>query len=165
MVVAAALIAVLLLRPDSSSPQTPTAQPTSASAPTAEPPPPPPEQAATTTASSTDMPGLAPFVGIWQAHTQKVVIDSAGNGQLSYQGCTACATPTENTVDFTLTSVSNGIANGNVTTTTDAYYTGKPVLAVVTAGSPGHHLEITIGGLRQAPLCDGVAEAAGQCGA
>lgn len=109
--------------------------------------------------------GLTPFVGIWQAHTQRVVIDTTGAGHLTYQGCTACPTPTQNTVDFTLTSVTNGVANGTVTATSDSYYSGKPVTAMVAAGSPGQLLELTIGGLEQLPLCNVVAEAAGECGA
>jgi serine/threonine-protein kinase len=178
----AAIIVVILvgagitayrLRAHSSATQTPTAQPALPSESTAQPalpsestaqPPPSSQVLPSATAPSEGIQGLAPFVGIWQAHTQRVVIDTAGNGHLTYRGCIACATQTDNTVDFTLTSVSNGIASGSVITTSDAYYTGKPVTAMVAAGSPGQMLQLTLGA-QQLAFCNSVAEAAGECGA
>ena len=119
-----------------------------------------------TTPTSAGVSGIEPFVGIWQAHTERVVIDGAGNGHLNYKGCTACATQTDNRVDFTLTSVSNGIAGGNVVSSSDAYYqNGMPVSAAITAASPGHLLELTVNGLLQSPMCDVAAQASNQCGA
>ncbi|MDX1882092.1 TIR domain-containing protein [Mycolicibacterium sp. 120270] len=121
---------------------------------------------ASTTSTSAGVPGMEPFVGIWQAHTERLVIDGAGNGHLNYKGCTACATQTDNRVDFTLTSVSNGIAGGNVVSSSDPYYeSGMPVSATITPASPGHFLALTVNGLLQSPLCDVAAQSTNQCGA
>lgn len=109
---------------------------------------------------------MAPYVGVWQAHTGRVVIDSTGTGRLTYRGCTACATPTENTIDFALTSVAIGFASGAVTASSDAFYTvGAPVTAHLAAVLPGQLLEMTVKGIAELPFCNGPAEAAGQCGA
>lgn len=162
LVIVAALVAVigyLALRPADSAAPTSAAQP--ASLPAAQPAP----SAAPPSAPPPGIAGLTPFVGMWQSHTQRLVVDTSGAGHFSYRGCWACPTPTDNTVDFTLTSVTNGMAHGNVTDTSDSYYAGKAVTAMVAAGSPGQIMSLTIGGLQQAPLCNGVAEAAGECGA
>lgn len=71
-----------------------------------------------------DVPGLAPFVGSWQAHASGLVIQPTGPGRLTYSDLTACpscsdGTAPTGTVDFTLTSVSGGTATGSVTATSD----------------------------------------------
>ncbi len=162
LAVAASFITMQLLKPHSSASRTPIAQPPP-SAQSAQPAPP---AAGPPPTSSTGVPGMAPFVGIWQAHTQRIVIDNAGTGHLMYEGCTACTTQTQNNLDFTLTSVTNGIAHGSITASSDAgYQAGQPVTATVTAGSPGQLLEMTVNGLMMLPLCNNAAEATGQCGA
>ncbi|ORX06383.1 hypothetical protein AWC29_09060 [Mycobacterium triplex] len=144
---------------------TPTAQPAPAP-PTAQPTPPSAGPVSTPASPSAEVPGLAPYVGVWQAHTGRVVIDSTGTGRLTYRGCTACTTPTENTIDFALTSVANGFASGAVTASSDAFYTvGAPVTAHLAAVLPGQLLEMTVKGIAELPFCNGPAEAAGQCGA
>jgi hypothetical protein len=95
------------------------------------------------------------------------VIDSAGTGHLSAKWCPKCATPTENTVDFTLTSVSNDVASGSLTASSDSfYYVGEPVTATLRAGSPGQRLDLAIGGVETGTglFCDSAAKTTGQCG-
>jgi hypothetical protein len=160
----AVFIASQLLQPNPPRSQTPTAQPAPPSGlpPAAAPPPP----GVVSSTSSADVPGLAPFVGVWQSHTERAVIDSTGTGRLTYQGCTRCATQTVNTLDFALTSVSNGFASGSITATSDAgYKVGAPVTATLAAVLPGQLLQMTVNGLMESPLCNSVAEAANQCGA
>jgi hypothetical protein len=98
------------------------------------------------------------------------VIDSTGAGHFAYadfklcQSCPMASVP-RSTLDFTLTSVSHGIASGSVTASSDSYFTGKPVTASLAAGSPGQLLQMTVAGLQELPFCNDAAEATGQCGA
>ncbi|MBV9513707.1 MAG: serine/threonine protein kinase [Mycobacteriaceae bacterium] len=125
----------------------------------------------TSASAPAEVAGLAPFVGTWRAHAQTVVIQSTGSGHLSYADLTACPTcavanaPTA-TVDFTLTSVSNEVATGSVTASTDEQNeaVGAPVTAQLAAGSPsGQILKMSMGKMQEWPFCNNTS--AGQCGA
>jgi hypothetical protein len=103
---------------------------------------------------------MAPFVGVWQTHTGRVVIDSTGTGRMS------STSRGERTVDFALTSVLHGVASGSVTASSDGHTpVGAPVTATLAALVPGQLLQMTIDGAVQLPFCNTVAEAANQCGA
>ncbi len=110
------------------------------------------------------------FAGTWRAHENLLVLSNAGAGRLRYPDLTACpscspATAPAGTVDFTLTSLTSGVASGRVTASSDVrnWALGLPVQAVLVAGSPGHLLELKIGGKQLNYFCD--ATSAGQCGA
>jgi serine/threonine-protein kinase len=124
----------------------------------------------TTTPAAADVPGLAPFVGTWRAHVGITVIRSTGSGHLAYEDLAACpscaaANAPTGTVDFTLTSVSNDVATGEVTASSDEnqVVVGSPVTATLGAGSPsGQILQMSVGRI-QLPFCNNTS--AGQCGA
>ena len=118
-----------------------------------------------------DVPGLAPFVGTWQKHEEKLVIDSSGTGVDTYPdltlcpGCSNSDAPT-GTLTFTLTSAMDGVATGSVTASSDPakHAVGEPVTAMLADGSPGVLLHLTFSGVEHLPFCDTTAEATGQCG-
>ena len=100
------------------------------------------------------------------------MIDSTGTGNLTYADvrlCPSCssADAPAGTLVFTLTSVSNGVASGSVTASSDAqnHAVGEPVTAQIAPGLQGKGvvLQITIGGIQQVPFCNSTS--AGQCGA
>jgi hypothetical protein len=113
---------------------------------------------------------LAPFVGTWEKHEQQLVIDSTGTGDWTYADerlCPSCseADAPAGTLAFTLASVSNGVASGRVTASSDSQNgaIGEPVKAVLVAGSPGQLLQLTIGSETELIMCNSTS--AGQCGA
>ena len=134
--------------------------------------------AATSTATTTAQPAtttaqpamFASFVGTWGNHTSKLVIDSNGTAVLTYadlrlcQSCSLADAPTGVT-NFTLTSVSNGVASGGVSASSDTQSAtvGDPVTAKLVAASPGELLQLTIGGQELLPFCNSIS--IGQCGA
>jgi serine/threonine protein kinase len=162
--VTAVVVITIVIRSSAQHPsasQTPTTQPAPSPAPTAQPAPPsqPPGQPASPSEQTSTVPvGLGPFEGTWTAHKQKLVIQPSGAANLSYQA---------GSLDFTLTSVSNGVASGSITATSDiSYQVGEAVTAKITPGVPnGQLLVMTIGGEQLLPMCDSDAEAGGQCGA
>jgi hypothetical protein len=172
IVVILGAVAGYLLRPESPASQTqtappptePTAQPPASAEPTAQPPPP---------ATQTPQPAvLAPFVGRWERHEEGLVIDSTGIGNLTYADvrlCPSCssADAPAGTLVFTLTSVSNGVASGSVTASSDAQggAVGDPVGAAIIPGFQGRgvNLQLTIDGKQQLPFCNSTSS--GQCGA
>ncbi len=168
VIVGAVFIALRLPQPNPPTSQTPTAQPAPPSGQAAQPAPPlaqaaqpaPPSSGVVTSAStpSADVPGLAPFVGVWQDHTGRVVIDSTGTGRMTVRAPSGARI-----TDFALTSVSHGFASGNVTA--GAGRVGAPVTATLAAVLPGQLLQMTVDGLMEQPFCNSVAEAANQCGA
>jgi serine/threonine-protein kinase len=165
VLVGAVIIAPQLLQPNPPTSQTPTAQPAPPSGQAAPPAeltaqPAPPSSGVPSSASTpnADVPGLAPFVGVWQDHTGRVVIDSTGTGRMNIR-----APSGERIIDFALTSVSHGFASGNVTA--GAGRVGAPVTATLAAVLPGQLLQMTVDGLMQQPFCNSVAEVANQCGA
>jgi hypothetical protein len=121
--------------------------------------------------ASADVAGVGPFVGIWYSHEEQVVIDPDGKGHLRYPDFSLCprcsmADVPASTADFALTSVSNGVASGQVTAATNAqvHPAGEAVTATLTAGSPGQILQLTIGGkLERGGFCNSTS--VGQCGA
>jgi hypothetical protein len=122
--------------------------------------------------ASADVPNLAPFVGTWQKHDARLVIDNTGTGVDTYPDLGVCPSCSEGdaprgTLTFTLTFAVDGVATGSVTASSDPanHGVGDPVTATLTNGSPGQLLQITVGGMQQLPFCDSAAEATGQCGA
>ena len=112
----------------------------------------------------------ATFAGTWGAHEMRLVIDKAGTGHLSYADlalCLSCsfANAPLGTLVFVLTSVTDGVATGHVTATSDPRNgaIGAPVHAKLTPGSPGHLLAVDIGGKTLVSFCNSTS--AGQCGA
>lgn len=119
-----------------------------------------------------EVPGLAPFVGTWQKHDAKLVIDNAGTGVDTYPDIGVCPSCSEGdaprgTLTFVLISAVDGVAVGTITASSDPanHAVGAPVTATLTAGSPGQLLQLTVDGMQQLPFCDSAAEATGQCGA
>jgi hypothetical protein len=94
---------------------------------------------------------LASFAGSWHTHDHRLVIDSAGHGHYSYSDFTRCpncsmADAPTSTVDFTLTSVSDGVASGSVTAASHTERVGAPVLARLAPGIPkGEFLQLKVG--------------------
>ena len=124
----------------------------------------PPQPSATTAGE------FASFAGTWGAHEESLVIDNSGTGHLSYADLGACpscsvgSAPRE-TLEFVLTSVTNGRGTGSVTASSDprAEAIGAPVGVSLTAASPGQFLELLIGGNQLTNFCNSTSE--GQCGA
>ena len=125
----------------------------------------PPASTSTTAATS-----VAAFAATWRAHEMVLVITSTGVGHLTYPDLTACPSCSEGTapagsIDFMLTSVTNGVAAGHVTASSDVrnWALGLPVQITLSAGSPGQLLNVKIGGKQLVAFCNGTS--AGQCGA
>jgi serine/threonine protein kinase len=114
--------------------------------------------------TSTAIPGLSAFEGTWHAHQSKIVIDSTGSGRLTYQDAAACpscsfATMPTATVDFTLTSMSNGTATGTITASSDTQNDtvgGSVTMTLVTAGS-GEAIQVTMGKMSDWNYCNPAA--------
>jgi hypothetical protein len=122
--------------------------------------------------ASADVPGLAPFVGTWQKHDTRLVIDNTGTGVDTYPDIGVCPDCSEadaprGTLTFTLTPRLDGVAVGSITASSDPanHAVGAPVTAMLTVGSPGQLLQLTVDGMPQLPFCDNAAAATGQCGA
>jgi serine/threonine-protein kinase len=154
-----AMVTVQLLPSRTPTAQTPTTQPAAPSEPTTQPAAPSPATQTAQPAPSSGPPaGLSPFVGTWMAHKERLVIQPNGTGHLSYQN---------NSMDITLTSVSNGVASGSITATSDPnYQVGESISLQITPGTPnGQLLQQTIGGQQKLPMCDSAAQSTHQCGA
>jgi hypothetical protein len=164
IVVIGGVITGYLLRPHSPAAPTQTAQPPPSTEPTARPAPP---------ATQTPQPGaLAPFVGRWSHHSEGLTIDSTGTGNLTYADVRRCpncsnADAPAGTLVFMLTSVSNGVASGSVTASSDAQAgaVGDSVTATIVPGFQGQgvNLQLTIDGRQELLFCNSTS--AGQCGA
>jgi hypothetical protein len=122
--------------------------------------------------ASADFPGLAPFVGTWKQHDAQLVIDNTGTGVATYPDIGACPSCSEGnaprgTFTFTLTRAEHGVAVGSITASSDQanHSVGDPVTAMLTEGTPGQILQLTVNDMKQLPFCDSAAEATGQCGA
>jgi hypothetical protein len=127
----------------------------------------PPSGTSTTTRAPTS---VGAFAATWRAHEMLLVITSAGAGHLTYPDLTACpscpeSTAPAGTLDFSLTSATNGVAAGRVTASSDIrnWAVGLPVQVTLAAGSPGQLLNVKIGGKQLIAFCNGTS--AGQCGA
>jgi len=128
---------------------------------------PPPSSTSATAGGPTS---VSAFAATWRAHEMLLAITNAGAGHLTYPDLTACPSCPESTapagrLDFTLTSVSNGVAAGRVTASSDVrnWALGLPVQVTLAAGSPGQLLNVKIGGKQLVAFCNGTS--AGQCGA
>jgi hypothetical protein len=129
----------------------------------------PASSASTTAAQAVD---LTPFVGEWEKHAERLVIDNAGAGTWSYADvgrCPECSTaeaPT-GTLTFTLTSVADNVARGAVTASSDADNgaVGDAVIAKIVPGfeNKGVNLVMTIGKATMRVMCNSTS--VGQCGA
>lgn len=113
---------------------------------------------------------LASLAGTWGAHEERLVIDTAGTGHLSYADlrlCPSCsfATAPVGTLVFVLTSVSNDKAAGHVTADSDPKNStvGEAVQVTLTTGSPGQLLHLDIDGHGLTAFCNSTS--IGQCGA
>ena len=113
---------------------------------------------------------FAPFAGTWGAHEETLVIDSNGTGTLNYADLTLCpscsmASAPQGTIEFVLTSVTNGEGMGSVTASSDPSNgaIGAPVEVSLTAASPGQFLDVVIGGQQFINFCN--SSSVGQCGA
>jgi hypothetical protein len=100
------------------------------------------------------VPGLAPFAREWDGMRQSISVDRGGHGHFHYMmSCASCsmADMPYNTIDFTLTSVSNGTANGNVTASSDPRFpVGEPVAATL---APQDTIQWVIGGKDMGLYC------------
>jgi hypothetical protein len=108
--------------------------------------------------------------GTWGAHEQELEIGPTGTGHLTYADLTLCPSCSlggapRGTMDFELTSVTGGAANGTVTASSDPknYIIGQVVKVSLAAGAPGQLLELSVGGQGPWNFCN--ATSAGQCGA
>jgi serine/threonine kinase PknH len=163
LLVVAVFIAPQLLQPNPAPPSGQAAQPPPSPGLAAQPAPPSSGVVSSASTPSADIPGLAPFVGVWQHHMARVVLDSTGAGRMFSQGCASCP---EKALDFALTSVLHGFASGSVTASSDGVTpVGAPVTATLAAVSPGQILQMTINRGLEPPFCNSVAETADQCGA
>ena len=113
---------------------------------------------------------FASFAGTWSAHEDSLVMDNSGTGHLSYRDLAACpscsmASAPEGTIEFVLTSVTNGEGTGSVTASSDPRngLIGAPVEVSLRAASPGQFLDVVIGGSQFTNFCNSTSE--GQCGA
>jgi hypothetical protein len=127
----------------------------------------PPSSASATAGGPTS---VSAFAATWRAHEMLLAITTAGAGHLTYPDLTACPSCSESTappgsLDFMLTSVTNGVAAGRVTASSDVrnWTLGLPVQVTLAAGSPGQLLDVKIGGKQLVAFCNGTS--AGQCGA
>ena len=150
VIAAVAVITVALINHNnpapSSAPATSSTAPSSSSSHSPTVPPPP--------VAGGGVPGLAPFAREWDGMRESVVIDLTGHGRFHYMmACATCsmAEMPYNTMDFTLTSVSNGTASGSVTASSDPRFpVGEPV--VVTLG-PQDTIQWTAGGKNEGLFC------------
>jgi hypothetical protein len=110
--------------------------------------------------ASADVPGLAPFVGTWSGMRESVAIDDTGHAHFQYMDSNACqscsmADMPYSTMDFVLTSVSNGVASGSVTASsgTRKNEVGEPVTVTLKPQPSGAAIGWTIGGKDEGLFC------------
>jgi serine/threonine protein kinase len=150
VIAAVAVITVALINHNnpapSSAPATSFTAPSSSSSHSTTAPPPP--------VASANVPGLAPFAREWRGMRESVVIDLTGHGHFHYMmACAACsmAEMPYNTLDFTLTSVSNGTASGSVSSSSDPHFpVGEPVAATL---GPQDTIQWAVGGKNAGLFC------------
>ena len=130
--------------------------------------------------AAADVPGIAPFIGSWNAHASRLMINADGSGQLMYGDISACPSACDGhddyghappaSVDFTLVSVLGDTATGSVDAASNPseYTVGGPVtITLVTgigdpftgppasvSGNNGVALKVSIGAMRDSNYCD-----------
>jgi hypothetical protein len=112
--------------------------------------------------ASADVPGLASFVGTWSGMRESVVIDETGHAHFHYMDMSACQNPCSmadmpyGTLDFVLTSVSNGVASGSVTagSGTRNQQVGELVTVTLKPQPTGEAIGWTIGGRDEGLFCE-----------
>jgi len=156
-------IASYLLLQHKPAPQTPTAAPSSE--PTVQPAPPSSEAVPSATAApSTEVPGLAPFVGHWGGgHSGSLDIHSDGAGRWTYADISTCPNAPlagcgiTGIAEFSLTSVANGTATGSVTGGSNPNNdpVGEPVTIVLgSANGRGVVLAVSISKMQGWNFCN-----------
>lgn len=131
----------------------------------------PPSTAPSSSSTSTAVASqFTVWSGSWGAHEQQLEVGPTGTGHLTYADLRACPSCSlggapRGTMDFELTSVTGGAANGAVTASSDPqnYTVGQVVTVSLTAGAPGQLLELSVGGQGPVSYCNSTS--AGQCGA
>jgi hypothetical protein len=108
-----------------------------------------------------DVSGLAPFAQEWDGMRESVVIDETGHAHFHYVDSNACqscsmADMPYGTLDFVLTSVSNGVASGSVTASsgTRNKQVGEPVTVTLKPQPNGEAIGWTIGGKDEGLFCE-----------
>ena len=110
--------------------------------------------------AAADVPGLAPFVGSWQAHEEGLDIQPNGNGRETYADTSTCPDAPAagcgqtGTVDFTLTSVSGDTATGAISAASNPKDPiGGPVTIKLVGDGQG--LQLWVAGRDQGfPFCN-----------
>ncbi len=110
--------------------------------------------------AAADVPGIAPFVGSWYAHEERLEIQPGGRGRETYEDRSTCPNAPMSgcgitgTVDFTLTSVSGDTATGVITAASNPKdAVGGPVTIKLVGGGQGLQLWIA-GGDQGFPFCN-----------
>jgi hypothetical protein len=110
--------------------------------------------------AAADVPGLAPFVGSWGAHEERLGIQPNGHGRETYNDRSTCPDAPmagcgiTGTVDFTLTSVSGDTATGAITSASNPKDPiGGPVTVKLVGGGQGLELWVA-GGDQGFPFCN-----------
>lgn len=123
----------------------------------------------TAPAASNPATTMSALAGTWSAHEANLVITGTGAGHLQYADLNACpscslASAPVGTMDFALTSITNGVGSGNVTGSSDSgvYAVGAPVTASLTPANPGEFLQLVVSGT-SSNYCNSTST--GQCGA
>jgi hypothetical protein len=167
VVIATAIIGYLLTN---SKPQPATTAQTTIAGPSTALPPSVESAAPSASPTPTQLPGLAPMVGVWRAHTGVVTIRADGTGHMVYQDFTTCpncssADAPAGTVDFTLNKVENGGLTGDVTASSNENIVavGSPATVELVPGTPsGQQLTLSTG-RTGGTYCNDTS--VGQCGA
>jgi hypothetical protein len=111
--------------------------------------------------AAADMRGIAPFVGSWHAHQERLDIRPDGSGRETYDDKSTCPDAPlagcgkTGTVSFTLTSVSGDTATGAITAASNPK---QPIGGRVTINlvGGGQGLRVwTAGGDQGFPFCNG----------
>jgi hypothetical protein len=115
-------------------------------------------------------PQVKPSTWLMFADGSWVLVKLKWAGHLNYADLTACpscsfGSAPRGTVEFVLTSVTNGKGTGSVTASSDprTWALGAPVEVSLSAASPGQFLDVIIGGKQIINFCNSTSE--GQCGA
>jgi hypothetical protein len=110
--------------------------------------------------AAADGAGVAPFVGEWDGMRETVVIDGTAHAHFHYMDSRSCpncvvADMPYNTMDFVLTSVSNGVASGTVTASsgTRKSQIGQRVIVTLKPQPSGRAIGWSIGGLDEGLYC------------